>query len=231
MEEQSGLEVWMPTDELKDAVFSLRIVSQFLDRAESDPLYWKWIVIILHNALQSLMVSILHDRHKVGSSRGKTNQKVLQKWKDLRDFTKRDKILSEKLEDVRMADVIELYENLKSHRVDGVTLSEPFEPSEEQEKTVRDLHFWRNYFVHFRPGIRLLSTWEYLSLMPSCIAFAELLTQTHGLVGSRYFGEAKESVAILKRQIEALRQKYLEKFPKLAESEKASSTADLKSSD
>jgi hypothetical protein len=150
----------------------------------------------------------------------KEDKKIRQKWKDLHDITKRKQILSEKLEDVRMADLMELFENLKSHRVDGVTLSEPFEPTAEQEKSVRDLHFWRNYFTHFMPGIQLLSAWEYLMLMPGCISFAELLTQTRGLfVCGDNYKEAQESVAILKRQVESLRQKYLERFPQLADVE------------
>jgi hypothetical protein len=71
MEEQNGPKIPMSSDELTDAVFSLRIVSEFLDKVGSEPLYWKWIVIILHNALQSLMAAILQDRSEVGSSRGK----------------------------------------------------------------------------------------------------------------------------------------------------------------
>jgi len=70
MEEQDTLEIWISTDELKDAVFSLRIVNDLLERVRSDPFFWKWIVIILHNALQTLMVAVLHDWCKVGSSSG-----------------------------------------------------------------------------------------------------------------------------------------------------------------
>ncbi|MBI5251282.1 MAG: hypothetical protein HY912_17475 [Desulfomonile tiedjei] len=220
MEEQDSLEMWISTDELKDTVFSLRIVSGFLEKAESDPFYWKWIIIIFHNALQTFMVAVLHDRCKVGSSKGKRNKKLLQKWKDLHDLTRRRKILSEKLEDVYMADFMEIYENLQSLRVDGVTLDKPFEPTEKQEESIRELVFWRNYFVHLLPATRLLNAWEYLRLMPPCVEFAEFLTQAPRLL---VFGdtckEARESVSALKSQIESLRQKYIEKYPQLGDIE------------
>jgi|GEM_PF-5904462 hypothetical protein len=218
MEDQNALAAWISTDELTDAIFSLRILSGLLEKAESDPLYWKWIIIILHNALQTLMVAVLHDRYKVGSSRGDNKKKTLEKWRDLHDPTKCEKILSndEKLKDVYMADFMDLFTNLKSQRVDGVTLDKPFEPTDVLEKGISDLNFWRNYFMHFLPGIRTLSAWEYLTLMPRCIEFAEFLTQAPGILDFRDLDkEAKESVSILKKQIESLRRKYIEKFPQL----------------
>jgi len=220
MEEQDTLEMWISTDELKDAVFSLRIVNDLLERVRSDPFFWKWIVIILHNALQTLMVAVLYDWCKVGSSRWKKSRKILQKWKDLHNMTKRPKILSDKLEEVYMADFMEIYENLKAHRIDGITLDKPFEPTEKQEERIRDLIFWRNHFVHLLPATRLLNAWEYLRLMPTCVEFTEFLTQAPGLLR---FGdackEARESVSILKRQIESLRRKCFEKYPQLADIE------------
>jgi hypothetical protein len=92
MEEQNGLRVSMSTDELTDAVFSLRIVSEYLDKVESEPLYWKWIVIVFHNALQSLMVAILQDPlpGKVASTR-KTKKTVIRRMTDYFDISKRSK--------------------------------------------------------------------------------------------------------------------------------------------
>ncbi len=150
----------------------------------------------------------------LSSSRTKKDRKILQIWKDLQNPTKFEEILSsdEELKDVRMADFMELLANLKSHRVDGVTLSKSFEPTEEQEKSIGDLHSWRNYFIHFLPGIRSFPALEYLSLMPNCIEFAEFLTQAPAVYLPK---EAKESVSILKTQVESLRQKYVEKFPQL----------------
>jgi hypothetical protein len=119
-----------------------------------------------------------------------------------------------------LAEFMVLYENLNSHRVDGVTLSEPFEPTDEQEESLRDLVFWRNYFMHSLPALQLLSAWEKLRIMPGCISFAELLTQTPRLrVLLDVHEEAKKSIAILKRQTESLRRKYLGKYPQLAADE------------
>jgi hypothetical protein len=219
MEEQNTLELWTSTNELKDAIFSLRIASDFLNKAESDPNYWKWIVIVIHNALQTLMVAVLHDRAIIGSST-KRNKKTLQKWKDLNDPSKRKKVLSEKLEDVYMADFMELYEKLQSHRVDGITLDKRFQPTEKEKEATGDLVFWRNYFTHLLPAFRELCVWSYLDFIPIWIDFAEFLTHAPRLLtfGEEY-EEARESVSVLKYQVESLRQRYIDKFPQLTDSE------------
>jgi hypothetical protein len=175
MEEQNSLEIWMSTDELRDAVFSLRIVSEFLDKVASEALYWKWIFITLHNALQSLMVAILRYPLPGGvASKRRTKKIVLQKMTDYFDISKREQIINdpEPLKMAELADFMELYENLKSHRVDGVTLGEPFEPDAKIEESIRALHDWRNTFTHFIPGGKLLSALERLRIVPGCIAFA-----------------------------------------------------------
>ena len=59
-----------------------------------------------------------------------------------------------------------------------------------------------------------MTAWDYFKLMPDCVAFAEFLTQSARL--GKAEREANDLVAILKGQVESLKQKYLEKFPQHA---------------
>jgi hypothetical protein len=46
-------------DEQRDAVFSLKIMSELLKKTEENPQYWKWVMIALHSSLQGFMVLVL----------------------------------------------------------------------------------------------------------------------------------------------------------------------------
>jgi hypothetical protein len=63
----------LTTDTLSDAVFSLRMTAECLDKVLDDPHYWKWVIIALHNALQGFMVNALRltDDSSVAVTRSK----------------------------------------------------------------------------------------------------------------------------------------------------------------
>ena len=48
-------EIWLRTDERKDIIASLRIVSVAADLVNADLAAWKWIIMGTHSALQSTM--------------------------------------------------------------------------------------------------------------------------------------------------------------------------------
>jgi len=71
------------------------------------------------------------------------------------------------------------------------------------------------------PATRLLSVWEYLNLMPDCIEIAEFLIRTRRIYvfGDALRKEGIESVSVVRKQIESLREKYMDKFPGLMREE------------
>ena len=53
------------TDDMKNAVFSLRVLYDHLAKVLNEPLYWKWALLALHDALQGFMVANLADSSKL----------------------------------------------------------------------------------------------------------------------------------------------------------------------
>ena len=53
-------------DEQRDAVFSLQLVSELLEKTEANPQYWKWVIIALHSSLQGFMVLALKGSDGLG---------------------------------------------------------------------------------------------------------------------------------------------------------------------
>lgn len=72
-------EIFLKTDELKEAIKNLEIINIFLVKVSSDPYNWKWIIIFLHLSLQAFMVNAL----KGSSGLNVLKNRIAEKWLEL----------------------------------------------------------------------------------------------------------------------------------------------------
>ena len=133
----------METDEYRDAIVSLQLVSELLPRVRASQYLWKWIVISMHNALQGFMVLAL----KGTDSLRVLTEKNARKW--LEAYKRGDGSYPKP----RMDLFPKLYDKVKSDAMMIYGISRKLEPSESQDESAARLIDLRNGFVHFTPKL------------------------------------------------------------------------------
>jgi hypothetical protein len=155
------MDLWRRSDEALEAVLSLEMVCEQLPKAATNPDYWKWVVIALHNALQGYMVLAL---------KGPDGLNVLNK-ESAKEWKAACKSGSRYAPERWQARFLKLYERIQEGteareeegRLDFGDLkpesgsmmmymdSRPFRPVGTQDESVTMLNYVRNEFIHFLP--------------------------------------------------------------------------------
>ncbi len=145
--------IWLRTDEKEQAINALQEVKDHLTKIETeDDLYsWKWIILALHNALQGFMVWALrhgHDRdvirEKFDGKSGKHYRQLYDEWVEGKDVQIPNDLLDTFLGLYKKIKSVDLME---SRRTGG----KKFVPRKTEGRSVKELNYWRNRFVHFFP--------------------------------------------------------------------------------
>ena len=138
-------EAWLITDELSEAAKSLSIARHFLIKVESDPYYWHWVIVAVHNALMGLMVCALRPTsglrllQTAGSNRGSLRRGKVRR----RSRKKRTEAVP--------ANFHRLYRAVKSKDMLLYKSSKPFEASREHDDHMDELNYLREAFVDLVP--------------------------------------------------------------------------------
>ena len=131
-------DLWLSTDEAREAVLSLEMVLQTLPKVIENIHYWKWVLIVLHNALQGYMVLALRGTNGLNVLTKKCAEKWRAAWQKDEDCDER-----------RLDNFLNLYEKIQSGLMLMYWTSQPFKPQGTQTKSVKMLNDLRNEFIHF----------------------------------------------------------------------------------
>lgn len=215
----------METDELTDAVFSLRLLSELLDKVESENLYWKWILIVLHNSLQSFMVAALQHsgRAAIAADKRKDDKQVLKRWEAFLSCSEeRDRIREQNkpLVEPRQSDFLGLYENIKllfgDARFSFLFLTQ-FRPTDEENQRIKLLNEFRNHFIHYRPGIKAEDILQYPRLVLNGLMLAEyIVSESESLIWPELEDleeQARRLIPAIRAQASSLDSKFRQAFP------------------
>jgi hypothetical protein len=170
-------------DEMKDPVLALKVLDDHLAKVLEEPLYWKWAILALHNALQGFMVLNLADSTRLNLMQearscpdchrevstaicpGCGNEiKALNKrswgsrseWNNYyRSLYEGPRKKREVPKDWRLIPFLEMFGRIKSDKyMKRFSGSKRYQPSKRQKKSVTSLHNdLRNEFIHFRPKL------------------------------------------------------------------------------
>lgn len=177
------------TNELKDAVFSLQIVNDCLAKVKADNLYWKWVFIALHNALQGFMVTCLcptnpypvmqearrkfhtcpkcKERFFIDENRNWGSRQEWNAWKG--DRAKQPK-------PPRLLPFMVMYDRIKKSACMEHWGGAAFKPKGTQTASVKRLNFeLRNDFIHFMPKTKLDFVQEFLPVLKDVIGIISFL--------------------------------------------------------
>lgn len=129
-------EIWLRTDEREDAIASLKLYVDALSKVRADIVYWKWAIVSLHSAVQSLMAFHLG----FGNDLLVMTQEDAEAWLEAHES-------GAAYPETKMDSFLNLYKKIKKHDVLGYK----FSPSGQQGASIKRLNWFRNEFVHFMP--------------------------------------------------------------------------------
>jgi hypothetical protein len=174
--------VWLRTDEKVEAIRALQEVhDQLIKIDEQGILYsWKWIVIALHNALQGFMVWALRHGHDRDIIREKIDKKTGKTYRQLySDYV-------EKKEAIVPNDLLEtflgFYKKIKSTDLMEKRWAggKRFIPEGTQGRSIKDLNYWRNRFIHFFPTGLSIEVSGFPQICLDCINIVSFLALDSG---------------------------------------------------
>jgi len=157
-------ETWLRTDEHEEAICGLESVAEWSPRVERQMLYWRWVILALHNALQGFMVLALRGSNGLLP----LQDKIAAKW--LKAYRGGGAYPREKLDSF-----LNLYAKTKSDRLLFSCHSRKLTATEAQDRSIRKLNSLRNEFIHFLPRFWALEVSGLPEICLDCLEIIELL--------------------------------------------------------
>ena len=137
------MNAFLKTDQRQDVLSSLKMTITAMDLAQENLIYWKWVILALHSALQGAMVCHLNRSDGFGASK----DVQVKKWYNWHDSGREGK------EPVtQLATPPDLFKWIAdSSRNPGNEIWKPIEMTESRQSAFDQLHELRNPFTHFQP--------------------------------------------------------------------------------
>ena len=201
------MENWFETNETQEAVLSLQMMSEQLDHLAKtgNKHCWTWIIIGLHTALNGFMVLALSGTNSLNVF----PENYAKQW--LTAYYSN----SGKYPEPRLDCFLNLYNKIKSEKMNLYTNSKIFIPRGTQDSSVEKLNSLRNDFIHFFPKNWLIEPSYFIQIVYDCLDIISFLafdcgnvmwqeedleTQTRELIE-----KAKKSVSLIKKTYSSLK--------------------------
>ena len=160
------MENWLRIDEEQQAIVSLEFVNDQINRIEESLLNWEWVLMGIHNALQSFMVLALRGTDGLNV----LTEKCAKEWME-----SYEKGLNKNL-NLKLDSFPNLYRKIQSSRMQILGISRVFEPKGTQNLSVRQLNNFRNEFVHFLPKGWSIEISGFPRIVIDCVDIIEFLS-------------------------------------------------------
>ena len=135
---------WLRVDEREDLVNSLEHAVEIARTVRSEPLNWKWLLLIVHNALQGALVSVLTGTHGVGA----LEKKCMTAWLEWHEKGRAGK--KEPPPKEFLASPLELYRRGKQKKFMCEFGGSPIRTTKDEDADVRRLNWFRTELIHFK---------------------------------------------------------------------------------
>ena len=154
--------MYLETNTHAEAVRSLEFAAIQAKTIANDLYAWKWVLISLHNAAQSIMVLAMWNGNGLLSMSEKDAQKWLIAYRDGTTYPK-----------IYLDTFLNLYEKCKKPENFGYCGSVPFSATTNHNLSFTELNKFRNEFIHFTPKGWSLETLGLPSLVKDVLALIE----------------------------------------------------------
>ena len=161
------MENWFETNETQEAMISLQMMSEQLDHLAKtgNKHYWTWIIIGLHTALNGFMVLALRGTNDLNV----LTENCAKQWLTAYDSN------SGKYPEKRLDSFLNLYNKIKSEKMNLYTNSKLFIPKATQDSSVEKLNSLRNDFIHFIPKVWLIEPSYFIQIVYDCLDIISFL--------------------------------------------------------
>jgi len=132
--------LWLRTDEYEEAVRSLEWAFFISQSLETDPYFWKWFLITLHNSAQGFMILALWQGNGLLTFRPNISKRWLEAYRSGEPYP------IEKLDNF-----LNLYLKVKDSDFLSSAGAHCFTPGDTHDYSLRKLNSIRNEFIHFTP--------------------------------------------------------------------------------
>ncbi len=136
---------WLRVGEREDAVSALEFAVEVSSTLNVTPLNWKWLLIVIHNALQGALVCTLSGSHATGALSEKSMKAVWKWYEDSSTYTKSQHPKE------WLAPPLELYERAKQKCYMREFDGSPISTTQDQDDDVKKLNQLRRLFAHYTP--------------------------------------------------------------------------------
>lgn len=198
---------WLRTDTHNEAISALKMANKCLEFLNEDIYYWKYILLTIHESLQSVMVLALKGTNNLNVLTQKSKEEWIQAYEKRREG-----------EDVsfpkeRLDNFLNLFEKIQTKGMLYHAHGLKYSPTEAQKKNVKRLHEkFRNDFIHFTP-----KGWsiEVFGLPQICLDCLEVIFFLGWSSGSVFWYEeavreaGEREFKKLRSELERLQQQYL----------------------
>lgn len=133
---------FLRTDAHAEALSALEATADELARVPADPYRWKWTIVTLHAAVQSMMALALEGSNGLEVLRPQDTKRLLDADENGRAVPG----------DLQVDSFLNLYKKIKRDTVLHDGGSRKFVPQGTQDQSVKNINRLRNRFVHLRPA-------------------------------------------------------------------------------
>ena len=138
---------WLRVDEREDLINSLEHAAEIARTVRTEPRNWKWLLIVVHNALQGALVSVLTGTDGVGA----LEKKCMTKWLEWHEKGRAGK--KEPPPNEFLASPLDLYCRAKQRDFMCEFGGSPLRTTKDQDADVRGLNRLRGELIHFKSRI------------------------------------------------------------------------------
>ena len=167
----------------------------------SDTYYWKWIIIALHNAMQTFMVLALKGSNGLAVLRKKSAEEWLIAYESGLDTpeTKLDSFLS-------------LFKKIKNKYILQYGMSKKFKCNSKINNSVKRINNeFRNFFVHYQPGLWSIELVGLPEILLNCTTIIQFCGWESGNVfwsDKKLERKAKDELRKLRKNLSILKKTY-----------------------
>ena len=138
---------WLRVDEREDLINSLEHAVEIARTVRTEPRNWKWLLIVVHNALQGVLVSVLTGTDGVGA----LEKKCMTEWLEWHEKGRAGKKETPPKE--FLAALLELYCRAKQRDFMCEFGGNPIRTTKDQDADMRRLNWLRGDLIHFKSRI------------------------------------------------------------------------------
>jgi hypothetical protein len=163
---------WLETDENEEAIAALEFLAEITRALRSSAYHWKWIIIVLHNAIQCFMVIALRQSDGRGPIQDKCMAKIIQAL-DRNEMPPREKL----------DDFMTLHKKIKTpERMRKYGRSKHLNATADEDLAMEKLNDLRNEFLHFTPRGWSLEVTGAPTLCLRCLRIVDFLVSESGTI-------------------------------------------------